>query len=360
MPMEYSDSTLTIDLAAIAENYSTLQKESSPAKCAAVVKANAYGLGIDKVAPILAKANCESFFVATLDEAIELRELLPEKTIYIFHGLRPGQENVLHENNLIPVLNDISQIETWSEFAKQSEQKLMAIIHIDTGMNRLGVSLDQIDNINTETLDIKFVMSHLACSNKDHPKNEEQLAILNKVKESFSDIPVSFANSSGIFLGSDYHFDMVRPGVSLYGVNPTPDQDNPMQDVVTLTSKILQIRTTSKSETVGYGATKEVSANTKLATIPVGYADGYMRSLSNNSSCYFGDTELPIVGRISMDMIVVDITQAPEREILPSSEVELIGRHVPVDLLARQAGTIGYEILTNLGKRYKRIYKGGS
>lgn len=359
MSTEYSDSTLLIDLAAIAKNYQILQQKAGRAEVASVVKANAYGLGIEQVAKALEKAGSKSFFVANLDEGIELRSILPKSSIYIFHGVRKDQEEIFVRNSLIPVLNDLYQIKLWNDYAAKHSKKLAAIIHIDTGMNRLGLQIKDIDKISRNNIELKYVMSHLARSSEDSAMNKQQLEKFIGARRNFVGVPATLANSSGIFLGTDYCCDMARTGIALYGSNPIPKDKNPMQNVVTLKTKILQIRQVDSATTVGYGATKEVDAGSRLATIPVGYADGYLRSLSNKGSAYVEGIEAPIVGRVSMDLIVVDITQAPEQKIKVGTEIELIGRHVPVDLVAKNAGTIGYEILTSLGMRYKREYKNG-
>jgi alanine racemase len=362
MSTEFSDSSLTINLSAIANNYKILKEKAGNAECAAVVKANAYGLGIKEVTHTLIKAGCQSFFVATLDEALELREISLTEDIYIFHGVRAGQEELIKNNSLIPILNSKEQIHLWNKHASKMRKRLPAVIHVDTGMNRLGLNIEEAKTTangpSLDNLEVKYVMSHLACSSENSEMNKQQLNLFKEIRGLFPDIPATFSNSSGIFLGKEYHFDLVRAGVALYGVNPTPETDNPMQNVVTLKAKILQIREVKELQTVGYGATVKVNPNSRLATIPVGYADGYLRSLSNNGICYIGDKEVPIIGRVSMDLIVLDITQLSDDEACIGTEVELIGGHVPVDLVAKQAGTIGYEILTSLGLRYNRDYIG--
>mgnify|MGYP002777136753 CR=1 FL=1 len=359
----HSDSFLEIDLGAIAHNYKYLAKKSGAAETAAVVKANAYGLGVKQVADKLEKSGCKSFFVATLDEALELRSAMKKNSIFVFHGLGKNQEKIFLEKQIIPVLNDIYQIDLWKKFAKKIQKKLPSVLHIDTGMNRLGLSQQEAkkflaDKKNFSSLDIKYLMTHLACANEQSAMNSIQLEDFGAITALQPDIPSSIANSSGIFLGQKFRQDLVRPGSALYGVNPSSSNKNPMKNVVTLTAKIIQIREiTGKRETVGYGATKTISAGSRIAIIPVGYADGYLRHLSNSGIVYFDGCELPIIGRVSMDLTIIDITKISPNKIKIGSEIELIGRHVPVDLVAKKAGTIGYEILTNLGSRYNRKYK---
>lgn len=352
MTNPYADSTLKISLSAIADNYRLLNKTGG--KSAAVVKANAYGLGVEKVAPAIAKAGCSDFFVANLDEAIELRGILPKSAIYVFHGIHKGQEKIFREYKLIPVLNSMEQVKLCTA------GKLSGVLHFDTGMNRLGMSQKDAEYIAENVrLDIKYIMSHLACADvKGDPKNKEQLAAIKKISQLFPKIPVSFANSSGIFLGNGYHFDMVRPGSALYGVNPKPWTKNPMKPVVLLSGKILQIREIDTAQTVGYGASCKLPAGSKIAVLPVGYADGYLRSLGNKAFCAIGGKKVPLVGRVSMDLITIDVSKI--KDIKAGSEVELIGNNMPVDDVAEKAGTIGYEILTSLGSRYKRVYQDGA
>ncbi len=371
---KYSDSTLYIDLQAIEDNYLFFRDKAYPAQCGAVVKANAYGLGVEKIAPRLYSIGCRQFFVANLDEAVELRGILPESNIYVFHGVQEGQEEIFHEYNLIPVLNDIYQIELWNIYASKQSENFPAILHIDTGMNRLGLSIKNAEYISenqilTANLDIHFIMSHLACpSQLNHDKNTEQLELFNKVTSLFPDMKYSICNSSGIFLGSDYSFDMIRAGVGLYGVNSTICPNNiesiknssndDIKNVVRLISKIIQIHEIDSKQTVGYGAAYDAPIGSIIATIPVGYADGYLRSIANNdckSYIYIDGEKVPIIGVISMDLITVDITNI-SKKVAIATQVELLGDNCSVDMLAFMAGTIGYEILVNLGSRYNIVY----
>lgn len=368
---DYSDplSLLEINLDRITRNYLSLQKRLiRGADCAAVVKADAYGLGATAVAPELYKANCRHFYVAHANEGLAVRKVLKEDlgkaSIYVLHGPYgiTMQEFLQHE--LIPVLNTPGDIEQWSAFAKETGRKLPAILHIDTGMNRLGLSGAEVEQLKNDLdllkpLDVRYIMSHLACADESaHPKNKEQLEKFRKLTAGLG-LPcrLSFANSSGIFLGNDYHFDQTRPGCSLYGINPTPGHENPVQGVIALKARILQIRDIAAGETVGYGAIYKASFPIKLATISVGYADGILRCIGQKGMVALGDQRCPIVGRVSMDTIIVDVT-AVKAPLRAGDFAEVIGPHQTVDEVAAQAGTIGYEILTSLGKRYARIYTG--
>ena len=360
--MSHSNAILTVDLSAIADNYRLLQSMASTAECGAVVKANAYGLGVDKVAPALAAAGCRSFFVATLDEGIALRKILPTHDIYVFGGIAPKQDREFVQYLLIPVLNELDQIMQWNNAAIRRKRKLAAVIHIDTGMCRLGLSkpsalyLAEHRHMISD-LDIRYIMSHLSCAEEpDHFQNSRQYTNFREIISYESQIKLSLANSAGIFLGDKFHFDLVRPGCALYGINPAPYMANPMKHVVTLTSPILQIRDIDTPQSVGYGATYEAAAGSRIATIGTGYADGYMRSLSNKGIAIVGGETVPIIGRVSMDLMTIDITTIPRENIQLGMHVELISERCPVDRVADMAGTSGYEILTRLGSRFKREY----
>lgn len=357
---KYSDSTLYISLKNLKSNYSLIQKKLGKAEAAAVVKANAYGLGVKEAALALKKAGSKSFFVATLDEALELREILDKENIYVFHGIRQGQENDFKQFNLIPVLNTEEEIMRWQVFAGLHARALPAIIHVDTGMNRLGVKEDSLRKISEKTtpaLDIKYIMSHLiSADEKDAGKSKEQLKVFNRARKYFPNTPCSLANSSGIFRAKCYHFQMARPGCALYGVNPTPEKQNPVKPVVRLAARIIDIHNAKKAETVGYGGDFKAKKPVKVATIPVGYSDGYLRSFSNNSVVEIAGRKANVIGRVSMDLITIDVSDIPDNKVYVGAEVELINNNITVDVLAKKAGTIGYEILTSLGHRYKRVY----
>jgi alanine racemase len=358
---------LTIDLDAVADNYRRLCAELGGTACAAVVKADAYGLGMEKVAPALVRGGCETFFVAHIDEGMELRRLLRDADIHVFNGLQPGSEPVFAEHRLVPVLNSLGDIEAWARFRDRAGAPPFppADIHVDTGMARLGLPPEDVETLGREpdrlgSIDVAYVISHLACADEPgHTLNRQQLDAFRKARAALPGRPASLVNSSGIFLGPDYHFDLARPGAALYGVAPVPGEPNPMAQVVRLQGKILQVRDVDTPQTVGYGATHRIARRGRIATVAVGYADGYLRSLSNSGGANFGDIRVPVVGRVSMDLITLDVSDLPHRMARPGDLVDLIGPHNPVDRLAAEGGTIGYEILTSLGSRYHRVYKGG-
>lgn len=341
-----------------------LRERAGGAICAGMVKANAYGLGVRRVAPALWRAGCRHFFTANMDGAVMLRALLPKARSHVLNGLLEGGEDDMTANGVVPVLNDLGQIERWSAHARRLGRRLPATIHIDTGMSRLGLPPYEVDKLAerpelVEALEIGHVMSHLACADEvAHPMNAEQLRRFNALRAMLPGLPASLANSSGIFLGSDYHFDMVRPGYAIYGGNPTPGSSNPMNAVVTLRACIIQVREVGPGETVGYGAHFTAQQPTRVATIPVGYADGYLRSLSGRGSARIGEFEVPVIGRVSMDLVTLDVSRVPEDKANVGTWVELIWGSDMLDDLAARAGTIGYELLTALGGRYPRVYCG--
>ena len=357
-------SRLTIDLTAIQRNYRRLKAElGAGVDCAAVVKANAYGLGVAPVARALAAAGARRFFVAQFEEGLQLRPLLPDAEIFVLNGVQPGIVEELERAKLIPVLNSLGEIGIWAAQARTIEKPLPAAVHLDTGMSRLGMPRAEVETLIAEPhrldgLSLELLMSHLACSEEpEHEANRRQLDLFRKWLKRLPSAPASFANSSGIFLGPDYHFDQVRPGAALYGVNPLRNRSNPMEQVFLLEGQILQVRDVDRGTTVGYGATHRIeSASARLATVAIGYADGYLRSASGRGLAYLGDRLVSVVGRVSMDLLVIDVTTAPPEAARPGAWVELIGPHLPVDEVAERAGTIGYEILTALGRRYARRY----
>jgi alanine racemase len=355
---------LTIDLAAIVANWRMLAARAAPAECAAVVKADAYGLGAAKVAPALARAGCRSFFVATLEEGLALRPLLGDAAIHVLNGLHGAAPQAFVEARLQPALPSLGDIDRWLAAVGDRSP---AGLHLDTGMARLGLPPQEVDRLAQDRdrlgrLKLGLVMSHLACPDEPaHPMNRTQLArfqsLLGQLKLP-PEIPRSLAASSGIFLGADFVFDLVRPGASLYGVAPLTNHPNPMRQVVHLQGKILQPRFVDTDMTVGYGATHRFAGPARLATVGVGYADGFMRALSNRGGAYIGGRRVPLVGRVSMDLITLDVSELPEATTQPGALVDLIGPHNPLDAVGAEAGTIGYEILTSLGRRYQRRYVG--
>ncbi|MEW7986867.1 MAG: alanine racemase [Candidatus Thiodiazotropha sp.] len=360
-----SAALLSIDLDAIRDNWQLLKSRLDGAECAAVVKANAYGLGADRVAPALFQAGCRHFFVAHLNEAIELRPKLGnDATLYVLHGITPGAEIEYISHNLVPVLNSLAQMDCWRKMARQLDRRLPAILQFDTGMARLGLDNRETNilALNPELLDgieIKYVMSHLASAeDHDDPMNMRQLERFSEGLKKLSAERASLANSSGIFLGNAFHFDLARPGAALYGVAPIAGRPNPMRAVIRLQGKVIQIRTIDAGVTVGYSHTWTAGQRTRIATVSVGYADGYLRSLGNQGSVRFNGIKLPFVGNVSMDTITIDVSKIPETQIHEGTLIDLIDPINGVDAIAEDAGTIGYEILTSLGNRYARRYLG--
>lgn len=351
---------LTTDLDAVVANWRRLAAQADRAACAAVVKADAYGLGAAAVAPALARAGCRVFFVAHVAEGIALRRGLggaPE--IYVLHGPPPGAEAAFAAHGLIPVLNSAAQAEAWAVFGRARGAPLPAALQFDTGMSRLGAAPEEVAGLRDRAdLDVRLVMSHLACADDPaHPANAAQLAAFRTLRALWPAAPASLAASFGIFLGPDYHFDLVRPGAALYGVAPTTGP-NPMRPVVRLQAPVVQVRTIAPGAGVGYGHTWHAQAPMRVATLGIGYADGVPRSLSNHGAAWLGDVRLKLIGRVSMDSITVDASALPPELLAPGTLLDLIGPHCDVDALAAEAGTTGYELLTRLGDRFLRRYVG--
>lgn len=355
---------LTIDLAALRENYRILKARLGNVPCAGVVKADAYGLGARSVANALAAEGCTHFFVAQLSEAIDLRKTLPaELPIYVLNGLMPGSEQDAVEAGATPVINCLEQLDAWSAFARKLGGPLPAVLQADSGMSRLGMAPSEVDQIarspaRMDGINVKFVMSHLACADEpDNPANRLQRETFDRLRALLPKAPASLANSSGIFLGSPFHYDLARPGAALYGINPTPAQQNPMRPVVSLQARIVQIREIGDGVGIGYGHASRARAAMRLATISLGYADGWPRRVV--AAAFHRGTRLPFAGRVSMDSIILDTTALPPGALKPGDLVELIGPDQTVEQVAEAAGTIGYEILTGLGTRFHRRYVHG-
>lgn len=331
-PMVTTNAGVSLDTTALAANWLSLKGMVGEAECAAVVKANAYGLGIENVAPVLAKAGCRTFFVAHAKEGVALRKLLPDVTIIVLHGIKPHEGPLFTQNKLTPVLGGPQDLH-WTG---------PAWLHIDTGMNRLGFAPDELP----ERDNLLGLMSHLACADEPHHHmNTEQLRIFRAARIRYPALPCSLSASSGIFLGQHYHFNLVRPGIALYGGNPVPGQRNPMKPVVSVHVPVLQVRNVAAGETVGYGASFITDRPSRLAVIESGYADGLHRSLSTRGFVGFNGKRLPMVGRVSMDLIVVDATGYP---VEPGDLIEYLGPTCPLDEVAEAMGTISYEVLTSL------------
>ena len=357
---------LIIDLSAIRANYRHLSHLVRPAVSGGVVKANAYGLGAGHVAPLLYDEGCRHFFVAHLSEALALRPLIPaDAEIYVLNGLGPGSEPAAAAARVHPVLNSIAQIKAWGALASVRGETLPAALQVDTGMSRLGLSAAEVSELLAspnllDGIEPALLMSHLACADeRDNVANQEQLTVFQSLAEKLPGARRSFANSGGIFLGSAYQFDVARPGVALYGVTPIDGGDVAMTPVVRLDARVIQIREIPPGAGIGYGLTHRSTGPMRLATLAIGYADGWHRCLSGRGSAYFNGVRLPIVGRVSMDSMTVDVGGLAPGDLGPGDYIELIGPHQTLAHVAADAGTIPYEILTSLGQRYRRIYVDG-
>ena len=339
-----------------------------PVECAAVVKGDAYGCGIGPVTRKLLKAGCRTFFVADVGEGRRVREIAPDAAIYVLNGLMPGSAQSFADDHLRPIINSATELAEWDAFVATRSWRGGAALHVDTGMNRLGVTVDEAvaiaPRIQSANHGFTLLMSHFGCAEMpDHPMNDRQIRTFREIRIMYRGVPSSLANSSGIFLGGTVYCDLVRPGVALYGANPTPGRPNPMRPVVELKGRIIQVRTVNKGEPVGYGASFTAARPSRIAVVAVGYADGFLRSAGASkgkpaSEVIVAGKRCPLAGRVSMDLFAVDVTELPEGKARRGDFATLIGEGVSVDDLAATMGTIGYEVLTNLGRRYHRVYKG--
>jgi alanine racemase len=360
---------LTVDLSAVEQNWKKLAAMTIPVECAAVVKADAYGCGLEPVAVKLRKAGCKTFFVADVVEGRRLRAVVPEAVIYVLNGMLPNTGPALAEAQLRPVINSMTELAEWDSFVAIRNWRGGAALHIDTGMNRLGFTLEEAaaiaPRVRLENHGITLLMSHFACAETpDHPMNDKQIRLFRDIRVMYRGIPSSLANSSGIFLGGTVHCDLVRPGGALFGANPTPARNNPMRQVVELKGRIAQVRPAKKGETVGYGATFALGRTGRIAIVAVGYADGYARASGAAKGKGAGEVivagkRCPLVGRISMDLLAVDVSDLSEGSVRRGDFVTLIGGELSLERVAAAAGTINYEVLTSLGRRYHRNYVGG-
>ena len=356
---EQAGSTLTVDLGAIAANWRLLAEESRRAECAAVVKADAYGLGLAAVAPALRRAGCKTFFVAHVFEGQQLRALAPDDTIYVLNGLMPRTAPLFVKARLRPVLGSLPEIEDW--IGATGRTRSPCALQLDSGMNRLGLISEQVQSAVrlSMRLDVALVMSHFVWSGRVEHRDrvERQLELFDQARRSWPDVPASMANSSGIFYGAEAQHDLVRPGYALYGGNPTPNAPNPMRPVATFEAKVIQVHEVAAGESVGYDAHWIAPSPRRLATLSVGYADGIPCTAIGTNAEPRGQASVdgalcPFVGRVSMDLIVIDVTEAPTVE--RGDTVEILGQDIGIDDLARRSGAIGYEILTRLAPRSHR------
>lgn len=371
-PFDSAGLRLTVDLTALTENWKDMARRSGKARASAVVKADAYGTGIEDAGEALFMAGARDFFVATVDEGVTLRPYAPDARIFVLSGVWPGTERRLFENDLVPVISSEEQLAFWMAVLADYGDYPCAL-NVDTGFNRLGLSMEEAmaladDVSRPASYAPVLVMSHLACSD-DHSSemNKQQLESFRQVSAAYEGIDSSLAASGGIFLGSDYHFDLTRPGIALYGGEAVNGLANPMRPVVTAEARIIQVRTAKAGESVGYGRALQLTRDSRLAVVSAGYADGYLRSQSSGGVPlrqvvpeggygFLAGRKIPIAGRITMDLTIFDVTDLPENAVRAGDYVELFGKNVLVDDVARSAGTIGYEILTSIGLRHERRY----
>ena len=345
-----------IDLAALARNYRLLAGAAVPGACGDVVKADAYGLGVAPIARALEEAGCRHFFVATPAEGVELRAILPRPEIFVLEGLAGSSREVLLAAELVPVLNSLAELAAWGNAGP-------AAVQIDTGMSRLGLSAQDVETLGrkargADAVDVRYVMTHFACAEEPtHPLNDRQLAAFAALRKSWPAARTSLGNSAALLSGKRFASDLARPGVTLYGANPFADRQSPVEPVVTVLGRILQIREIDVGASVGYDATFVAERRTRLAIVGIGYADGYLRSLSNRGVAVVAGRRVPVAGRVSMDLTCLDITDVEPNSVAIGDWATLIGGAVPLDEVAVLAATNSYELLTRLGRRLERRYR---
>ncbi|MGK9050029.1 alanine racemase [Neorhizobium petrolearium] len=368
---DFAPVRLTVDLGALVDNWREMARRSGSARASAVLKADAYGLGLEDCGTALYEAGARDFFVAVVQEGVTLRAYAPDARIYVLSGIWPRQERTFFENDLVPVLASEEQLAFWMSVVSEHGDHPCAL-QVDTGFNRLGIPLDEAialaeDVSRPASFSPVLVLSHLHSGDTpSSPLNRQQLESFQRVAEAFEGIESSLSASAGIFLGPEYHFDLTRPGIALYG-GESGQGMKPLKPVAKAEARIIQIREADEGTTVSYGATHRLSRNSRLAIAAAGYADGYLRSLSGSGvSLRAGGTpgahgfvaghRVPVVGRITMDLTIFDVTDVPPSDIRAGDYIELFGPNMPLDEVARAAGTIGYEMLTGLGLRYERRY----
>jgi alanine racemase len=367
IPADLAGAVLSIDLGALQANYKLLAKKAGQAACGAAVKGNAYGLGLEPVAQALWEAGCRNFFVARPKEGEDLRALLPDAIIYVLDGLFPGQAEFYARLNLRPALISVDEAREWAAFGRRYGRALPCALHVDTGINRLGLTMDEFhqilgDDFLFKGLDVALLMSHLACADEpSHPLNQVQAKRFAELRKLLPNVTASLSNSSGIMLGEEFTNSLVRPGIALYGGNPSPGFANPMKPVATLEGTVLQVREVKQGDTVGYSATWTAPRDSRIAILGAGYKDGVPRHLSSRAAdgpaqVWVAGQRCPIVGRVSMDMMGVDVTALPMDAVQRGTRMQILGDRIPIDEAAGWAGTIAYELLTRLGSRYARVY----
>jgi alanine racemase len=374
-PFEVAPARLTIDLDALTENWRMLKRASGTARTGAAVKGDAYGLGIEAVVPALYDAGCQDLFVATPDEGMLARQFAPDARIFVLAGVWPGVEQQYFSHDLVPVLVSEEQIACWANAVAFDEERPCSLM-VDTGMNRLGLSVEEAlalaaDPTRPASFSPVLMLSHLAAASEpSHPLNRKQLESFQALARAYEGVDSSLANSPGIYLGPEYHFDLTRPGIAIYGGEAVEGASNPSRPVVTAEARILQIRHAKAGEPVSYGAAQVLKRDSRLAIVGSGYADGYHRALSGagvplrqgvpqGGHGFIEGYRVPVAGRITMDLTIFDVTDVPEGTIRAGDYIELFGENILLDDAARAAGTIGYELLTSMGNRYQRCHVGG-
>lgn len=364
---DFEAARLTVRLGAVVDNYRLCQRLAGPAVVAGVVKADGYGLGAARIAQALSAAGCDTFFVARLEEGVALRRIVGDARIFVLDGAAPDTVPALIGHRLTPVLNSLAEIAGWAAAARETREVLEAAIHIDTGMNRLGLPGEELSVLASESakrldgLRLVLWLSHLACA--DEPTNRMNAVQLDRFRTALAMLPpapASFASSGGVLLGKEYAFDMVRPGIGLYGGNVQNAPQNPFAVTAQLTARVLQLRRIDRGESVGYAASFRAKRPTVIATVALGYADGLMRAIGNRGSVAIAGVRAPIVGRVSMDLVTVDVTDVPPVALSTDAEAEFFGDTIPVEEIARAADTVAYEVLTSLTPRVPRHYQGAA
>jgi alanine racemase len=349
---------LTVDLDAIGANYALVRQVAPRSRVAAVLKANAYGLGVSAIARRLDREGCHEYFVSSLFEALELREVLPAARVYVLEGASGAISNC-RRAGLVPVLNTAQEVDEWSHESGGAP----AALQVDTGMTRAGLSAHEVADLAARGTWDRFrpelLLTHLACADQsDHPLNAQQVERFARLRSYFPGVPTSIGNSAGIWLGPAYQGDVVRPGIALYGGRPQAAGPNPVRPVARLTARVLQVRYLVEAAAIGYGATAVLPAGSRVATVGAGYADGLPRALGGRGAAHFRGQRLPIVGRVSMDLTTLDVTALGEGGCRVGDEVELLGAEITLEDLATNAATVGYEVLTRLSGRLQRRYIG--
>lgn len=356
---------LRIDTQAIKRNYALIDRVvGQSCVTGASVKADCYGLGAEGVLPALFDQGCRDFFVATIEEGMRARKILGDgANIYILNGFWPDLQQDFLAYQLTPVLNALDDIERYNAFSKENGGDLPALLHFDTAMNRLGLPQGEAqilcdDLSRLDAINVQYVMSHFSSSDdRSAAQNAQQNERFRGITKHFPQAKYSLCNSGGVFQSSDYHFDLVRPGIALYGGAPITGEENPMELVLRLDVPVLQVHSVKAGETAGYNATYKFERDSYVAVVSLGYADGVFRSLSNNGALYWNGVRMPFRGRVSMDLIICDLCDVPQNQYPAHGDVaEFIGNHQTIDDIARDAGTISYEVITALGRRYIREY----